>query len=167
MANNYTMWSETIELSPFDDERQKRKGWIKKVLTSYDDWSEDLPNGAEPSAEAFEEYLSKLGVVDIRRCNDLEYWPSFDWGFTGDCLWVYSEESGDIDNLSIFVQAYLKKFMPKAHFTMQWASTCSKPRVGEFHGGAMVVTADAVIVKPTWTVVEEILKELEIRKDDE
>jgi hypothetical protein len=56
----------------------------------------------------------------------------------------YSEESGDIDAVAVIVQAYLRKFAPARCFGLAWAMTCSKPRIGEFGGGAMFVTAKGV-----------------------
>lgn len=167
MANNYTQWSESIALSDFDDTREAEKLWIRKALMSYDEWSGEVEEGGDRSVDAFEQHLSEVGVVDLVRCNNLDCWPDFGWEIESDRLWVYSEESGSIDNLSIFIMSFLKKFMPTASFSLQWASTCGKMRIGEFNGGAMVVTSNAVLIKGTWTVVDEMLKELGFGKDDE
>ena len=59
-------------------------------------------------------------------------------------LQMYSEENCDIDGVIEFVQQFLKKFGPDHHFTMTWASTCSKMAVGGFGGGAAYITADKV-----------------------
>jgi len=58
-------------------------------------------------------------------------------------LWLYSDEFGDPAAVADFVQAFLKKFRPDACFTFEWACTCSKPRLEEFGGGAVFITADS------------------------
>jgi hypothetical protein len=72
----------------------------------------------------------------------------FDWDFPGfeyklskDNLWAYAEEDGNMDSLCRIVQAFFRKFRPDGFFYVTWANTCSKMRVNEFNGGAMVVTA--------------------------
>jgi hypothetical protein len=55
--------------------------------------------------------------------------------------WVSSEEYANIDQVVDVVQEFLRKFRPDACFRLEYADTCSKPRVGEFGGGAVLVTA--------------------------
>jgi len=50
-------------------------------------------------------------------------------------------EYGNVEQVANYVQEYLKKFCHKGYFTMSWADTCSKHRLGEFGGGFVVVTA--------------------------
>lgn len=157
MANNYTLWSESIKLSDSGDVREAQKKWIVRALMPFDEWQGELSEGAEGSIEDFEAHLSQVGIADVRGCDDLEYWPGFSWELEDDHLWVYSEESGSIDNLAVFAQSFLKKFAPEAHFTLEWASSCSKPRLREFGGGAMVVTATEVLVENTSTMLAELL----------
>lgn len=52
-------------------------------------------------------------------------------------------EYGNVEQIADIVQEYLKKFDKKGYFTMSWADTCSKHRLGEFGGGFCVVTAKA------------------------
>ena len=63
-------------------------------------------------------------------------------GGWGRHLWVYAEESGSPDNVAWLVQKFLKKFRPDQCWSLTYSTTCSKPRVGEFGGGAVFVTAD-------------------------
>lgn len=67
--------------------------------------------------------------------------PDGDWNRH---LWVYAEECGSPQNVAWLIQKFLKRFCPKKHWIMTWACTCSKPRVGEFSGGAILVTANAI-----------------------
>jgi hypothetical protein len=56
-------------------------------------------------------------------------------------LWIYAEEGGDVERVAHLVQKFLKKFRPEECWSLSYATTCSKPRVGEFGGGAVFVTA--------------------------
>lgn len=60
--------------------------------------------------------------------------------------YVISDECGNVDHASDFIQTFLKKFRPDSCFHIEWASTCSLPRAGEFGGGAIFITAK----KMTW-----------------
>ncbi len=59
-------------------------------------------------------------------------------------IWFYAEECGSLEFLGTMVQAFFKKFRPDGFFSCSYAETCSKMRVYEFSGGAIVVTADEV-----------------------
>lgn len=73
-------------------------------------------------------------------------------------VWLYSEEYASPDGVANFIQEFIKRFRPDMKFTFGWAETCSKPRVGEFGGGACGVSADEIV----WVVPEEeALKKLE------
>ena len=66
----------------------------------------------------------------------------FDYEVSDTEVWFHDDgEQGNLEQIEGFVQAYLKKFNPKGYFVIEWASTCSKARVGEFGGGLAVVTA--------------------------
>jgi len=67
-----------------------------------------------------------------------------DKGGWGRHLWVYSQESGNPDNVAWLVQRLLKKFRPDLCWSLTYATTCSKPRAGEFGGGAVFATADEI-----------------------
>ena len=81
-------------------------------------------------------------------CDALGFGYNFDddpdQGGWGRHLWVYAEEYGNPDNVAWLVQKFLKTFRPDQCWSLTWASTCSKPRIGEFGGGAIFVTADEI-----------------------
>ena len=55
-------------------------------------------------------------------------------------VWVGSEDSGDVDYTADLVQALLKRFNLDLVVSFEWANTCSKPRLGAFGGGAVVIS---------------------------
>lgn len=70
-------------------------------------------------------------------------------------LWVYAEESGNPDNVAHLVQKFLKACRPEQCWSLTYAATCSKPRVGEFEGGAVFVTADGFQHQNAYAFIEE------------
>lgn len=69
-------------------------------------------------------------------------------------LWVYAEEYGDVSPLAHLVQKFLRRFRPDESWSVTYASTCSKPRVDSFGGGAVFVTADEIKFDSSWDFVE-------------
>jgi hypothetical protein len=129
MANNYMQFSEEIEkLSPEEIK------WVHNFLSpceaedeeESDKWCE--ARGIDP--EAFDEF-------------DRENWPGFQYYIdkVDQDLWLHGDERFNLDNLMHFVQEFLKKWRPTQIFKMTYASTCDKPRIGEFSGGWMAVSA--------------------------
>ena len=59
-------------------------------------------------------------------------------------LWFFAEESGTPDNVAWLVRKFLKQFRPGECWSLTYAATCSKPRAGEFGGGAVFVTAEKI-----------------------
>jgi hypothetical protein len=124
MANNYVQFSEGIDrITP------EERTWIEVQLDA-DRWEVEAPEWNAPVEE-----------------EELDFEWSFDTRFAESqegehFLWLYAEESGCPDQVAEFVRAFLARFRPEGCFSLTYAETCSKPRLGEFSGGAIFVTAD-------------------------
>ncbi len=149
MANSYSQFSKMIEdLSPEACE------WVETVL-GFD--LEDQDDFDEGLAKLKEMLSLENDSVNLEAC-----WPNFRWEIDSKWvgtvarrdLWLYSEEDYDSDHLSVFVQAFIRRFMPDYIFTMTSATTCSLPRVGEFGGEWMVVSKDEVLTGDTWSAAD-------------
>ena len=159
MANNYSQFSEMIEnLTPEACE------WVETVLTfDLDDYDGDNDDGAEERHTELKALLSLEGDGV-----DLEYWPSFEWKIEGSgvgasvkhSLWLYSEEGCDYEHVEIFVRELICRFMPDYIFTMTSAETCSKPRLGEFGGGWLVIHKDGAEGGNTWDAASDVAKHI-------
>ena len=182
MANNYCVFSEVI--GGITDEEKK---WVSKFLTSPEDWECEGP-GLNPDDDDFEEkqladWMEFHGFdqSNIDRLEyELDYWPNFQWSFEPETahtkttdngrhiyektgkneLWLRSEEGFDVDNLILFVTKFHKKFRPEGVFQATWADYCSKPRIGEFGGGAVVVYGEKVDWNTTYGAGVEMLEHL-------
>ena len=84
-----------------------------------------------------EGYDADFGRYDFQ-C-EFEDYP--DWGRH---LWLYAEEFGEPNEVAWLVKKFLKQFRPDQCWSLTWATTCSKLRIGEFSGGAFFVTAEEI-----------------------
>ena len=116
MANNYTEFSFLLLCS--QEEAQK-------VIARYDDNKDSFDMDSD---EYFEQYSGILYDV------------------VGGGVWVHDDEGeGNVEAAIVFCQTYLREVgKPNQGVIIEWATTCSKPRLNEFFGGAVLVTADEV-----------------------
>ena len=160
MSQEYLLFSEALALDEEETERAEQVAWLQQALAPVrpDDDEED----DEQDVAKRRENLKKIGVATDRFV-DLDSWPDFSFKFCDEedepHLWVYSTESGDLDQVVALVQAFLKKFYPDKGFGLQWASTCSRPLLGAFGGGAVYVTADGAKFANTRTALRRFAQE--------
>ncbi|KKN91210.1 hypothetical protein LCGC14_0220780 [marine sediment metagenome] len=132
MANNYMEFSEAIEnLTP-----KELEWWTNewdRVIDAYD----DNPENAD----------------DDSLCQDFSVQKD------EKLVWFHDDESGNPDKIGNVVQRFLKQFRPNECFWLTWASWCSKPRIGEFGGGAIFVTADEIKWHNAHTWTEQMREE--------
>ena len=125
MADYYLQFSETLDAINPDEEK-----WLHEQLAA--DPHTDCPA-----------FLLDYGDRDP---DDPGY--GFEWSFHGEGeerhLWVHADDHGDVDRLAHLVQKFLKAFRPGECWSLNYANTCSKPRVDGFGGGAVFVTVDEI-----------------------
>jgi hypothetical protein len=54
-------------------------------------------------------------------------------------VWIHSEENANLEAMVDVLCEFQNCFKLREPITVSWAHTCSKPRIGEFGGGAVVV----------------------------
>lgn len=84
------------------------------------------------------------------------YYGEFEPKING--IWIHTEDCADLENLASLLQEFLQKFNKETKLAFEYAYTCSKPRVGEFGGGAFLITKNSIINKTTYEIVEDFLK---------
>ncbi len=160
MADNFVQFSEVIS-----DLTEEEAAWLSDQLDtvavidgepySVDDTAAQLPAGKTLDQATWRgpRFLleEQSGCAD-RLATEADELLGFAFDFS-DCepgndgereLWLYSDEHGDLNQVTQFVQKFLRRFRPDQSWTLTYAETCSKPRIGEFGGGAVVVRANAV-----------------------
>ena len=68
----------------------------------------------------------------------------------GKDVWVYSEDSADIDALADVIATFQLQFKVNKPWTLTWADSCSKPRLNNFGGGGVVIYKGKTSWMDTW-----------------
>jgi hypothetical protein len=159
VANNYTEFSEVIENLTSEEAEWLRHQLV--VVCRYGDVTleeDDIPAEREHDTPDWEGCRIYLTMEDYDRDYGedagFEYVISQPDDVAPVSMWIYSEESGNTDRVAHVIQMFLKQFRPDDHWSMSWAYTCSKPRISEFGGGAMFVTATDIKTYDTGQFVE-------------
>lgn len=112
MADYYTDFSFAVPMSDEDIE------WTKK---HYAEW-----------ATTYEEQSENFGTIAY----------DFSENENGRYMWIHSDYGeGDVDAAIDWVQYFFKHRRPDGELGFCWANSCSKPRLGAFSGGGVVLTA--------------------------
>jgi hypothetical protein len=138
MANNYMQFSEVI--GNITDEEA---AWITEKLNQVEEADLDTPG-----LDDWQQDIVSIG------------WLGFSWQIEGESpdrlLWIHhGDESGSVEAIPDFICAFLSKFRPNDYFTLEWATWCSKPRIREFSGGAIFITATDVFWHTPETFFED------------
>jgi hypothetical protein len=153
MANHYTEFSEAIE-----DITEEELAWLNGIpdrgdfeditLWDEDDWQ-----------EAYAKVLLEHGIDTSEFVEgDLDLFPHFSWeAEKGGNWWIstHGDEWGNVAHVACVVHAFIKKFRPDFVFTLTWCSYCSKPRIGEFGGGWVVVSKDKMEFGDAWSAADK------------
>ena len=141
MASNYEQFSEAIpNITP------EEKEWLQRVLNLEIEDDEDFKT-------------IRQEFPDCAREGD---WPGFNFKFDEDGdFWFYAEEVYNEINLVTILSAFLKKFRPETVLIITIACSCSKPRIGEFGGGWLAISAKEYAGGNTWDAAKEAAKILE------
>lgn len=134
MADNYLLFSEQI-----DDLTEQEMDWLFDWLTAINARIEERSSGVDIDGKPTE-----LTDGDDDESNPDE-WESLGFAYlinrNDRSIWFHADEYGNVAHVGQIAYEFIRQFRPHASFTLTWASTCSKPRIGEFFGGGMYVDA--------------------------
>lgn len=152
MANNYLQFSEGIT-----GLTHQEVTWIDHVCQcivaiSSEDYSTE---GHHFNADGMPQTLIGIKAKDILAAHEggSVQWearfPKNDQVDSGE-VWFYSEEAEEpmvvAEVVHHFFLEFRKKAKPPPVFTLTWATFCDKLRIGEFGGGALIVTREGIEV---------------------
>ena len=161
MADNYLQFSEVLA-----NLTEPEEAWLEEQLQPIRVFGDkEYPEDAVP-AELADTEADWSGIRFLRDNPDHDpdwdvlgfeyhFHDDNDPGGGGRHLWLYAEDSGNADNVAWLVHKFLKQFRPGQCWSLTYAATCSKPRVGEFGGGALIVTADEIKWQNAYSFIEE------------
>ncbi len=172
MANNYLQFSEVIpQLTTQEAEWLRGQLEVVCVFGENEHPEDNLPPGLERDDADWigcRAYRDMLGY-DPNWGADVGFEYEFsqddrdeEWG---QHLWLHADESGTVDRVAHLVQKFLKAFRPDESWSLTWAVSCSKPRVGEFGGGAVFVTAEEIIWQDAYELAADRQSALRRRGD--
>lgn len=131
MANNYTYFSFQVLLKS-DEERE----WLKTFLKYAENSSCDTVRVEDgPQSEELLEVFPDWNELEIL---------GLDWEVDGeiDGLWLYSGDGEAIaERAADLVEFFLRKFGRNAVIGFEYCCKSGANRLGEFYGGACVITA--------------------------
>ena len=119
------------------------------MANNYMQFSEVIDSLTDEEIKFFEEVCSYVLPLDLE--GEPPAWYDVDsegLGFSAEIdegtreLWLYAEEYGNLGTLEALVLEFIQKFRPDYVFTLSFAETCSKMRVGEFGGGALILSRE-------------------------
>jgi len=170
VADNYLQFSEVLA-----NLTEPEEAWLKEQLQTIRVFgAKEYPEDAMP-AELADTKPDWSGARFLRdnpdydpefNCRDFDYafHDDHDTGGWGRHLWVYTEESGNPDNVSWLVQKFLRKFRADQSWSLTYSTTCSRPRTGEFGGGAIFVTANKIKWQNAYDFIEQQRTAFEAKK---
>lgn len=130
MANNYTQFSFAVALDS-DEERE----WAIRAIDFLENIEELLTTEGEDGVILdTHEFYSILP-------DDYEYGLATSFAVDEDGLWIHSDDNGNPSDPIPLVMTYLRKFHPDRVVSFTWANTCDRPRLDEFGGGAVCISA--------------------------
>lgn len=114
MPNYYTLFSfEITGLTP------EERDWLRPLTEP------EAPSNPEVAALADDEHLDFAAEFQD----------------DGSSVWIHSEENGSPHDAADVVQAFLARFRPHDRVGFEWATGCSRPLLGAYGGGAVLVSA--------------------------
>ncbi len=161
MPDHHLQFAEVLPQLTVEEER-----WLQhqlEIVCVFGDQEylkDDLPVELHPADAEWEGCRAYRDLDGYE--SDLDESAGFDYRFSDDPrgeggrhLWLYSEECGHVDRVAHLIQKFLRDFRPHRCWSLTYATTCSKPRVGEFGGGAVFVTADDI----KWHSADEFVEQ--------
>ena len=160
MADYYTQFSFRVSVPG------RQIAWLERLHETCLDLAEngdDAELWRRPTLDAEESRLISAATYVLARCDGYGYGNRIYFQSETDGSWIiYADEQGDPLCMGRMLQEMLCRFESDACITFTYAKTCSKPRVGAFGGGAVLVTKNIAQVSDTAETVEDLANAFEV-----
>ncbi len=146
MANNYLQFSEAIaQLTHLEENWLQRQLETVYVFGDQEYTEDEMPDELSASDATWCGCRALRDLPDVDSDDDAGFQYEFGQGDElGRHLWIYANEGGDPNCVAHLLQKFLRQFRPDQSWSLTYATTCSKLRLGEFAGGAVFVTATTI-----------------------
>lgn len=144
MAESYVQFSEV--LAPLSD---AEANWLRQQLETVYVFADRAFSAGELPEDLVPDDADRVCARVFRDFGNDDEELGFEYEFRSDPelgqhLWLYADEWGSPHLVAHLVQEFLRQFRPNAWWSLTYATSCFKPRIGEFGGGALFVTAEAI-----------------------
>lgn len=156
MANNYTDFSFMLPLPA-----GKTRADLEAFIVAYDADKDATEARIFGGSEAKERPLTAERGAEEDAMDEDDWYAQYagiDYQVENDGLWISAPNSeGNVDAAVLLSRRFLTHFgLDNSGILIEWACTCSKPRLGEFYGGAVLVMAeDEYVVNPGMFCAQE------------
>lgn len=131
MASNYTQFSFRIDATP------EQKKWIHVVHQFCSDNGGSVDDKPLPDPE----YIAAFTLMEQCIAGDLGANVNIE-DTDREGLWFHADECGDVEYTAELLSSFLTALNLDTILSFSWANTCSKMRLDEFDGGAVVISKD-------------------------
>ncbi len=146
MAENYLQFSETL-----NNMTAEEAAWLEDQLQSIAVFGDREFRKNDPAIATMPNEPDFAGPRFLRDDPDFDCSydvRGFDFAFEDEQdarnLSLYADDYGNPEHVAWLVHKFLKRFRLDQCWSLTYSNTCSKPRVGEFAGGAVFVTANQI-----------------------
>lgn len=142
MANNYIEFSNNLKVDVGD------AAWIRAKI----DYFNNPPN---KDSEGWGNFLAECEKYELDPADASGLRLKFSLSPDLDDVYLYSEGEYDWFHAAKLVQELFRaRGRSNECWTLSWSESCSRPRVGEFGGGAVFVTAEKIEIFTTFEWLE-------------
>jgi hypothetical protein len=155
VADNYLQFSET--LGPLN---KKQEAWLRQqiapiVVVNGKEYPEDSAPDSDAADYRGLRFLREYEDPDDNDAETQGFGLDFEGTGKDRHAWISAEANGDPAHVAHLVQKFLRKFWPDQCWSLTYATTCSKLRIGEFSGGAVFVTAGEIRWENAYDFIEQ------------
>lgn len=178
MADNYVLCAFSFELNEKEQIAAVIAGGLIGQVYESGEYAEDGPIEALESLVDAQVVIHKEGLEGFTEADYedakmitahyFQFYPDaldqldFVLDSVRDGIHLSHDESMNIDAALSFTKAVLVTFDSDLPVVVEWAETCSRPRSGEFGGGAAIVTKEGIETLNTFDWIE---RQLQARKN--
>lgn len=134
MSNNYCLFSFAVPMP------EKAARWAMRLNHAVNLIGQDV--GCEEITFRFTREIIRTAKALIKDTG--HYFTGADITYENGSLRISHDQGGYgcLENVTAILQATMRRFNLDSVVVIEWAETCSRPKVGEFHGGVGVITAN-------------------------
>lgn len=153
MAENYLQFCFAVPRSNREVLTNEQQKWVADRLC----FLGELDDGSDWSVEEARVLAEEMKSWElVKKLKDEQVPLGFRWELDDNVrLVIWAEDWGDINHVALFLIEYIKRWCPEETIGFEFSRSCSRPRLDEFGGGAVLITANGYDVRTTATLLTQ------------